>query len=425
MLTREENELLTRVGPGTPGGDWMRRYWQPVALSEELPQGGPPIPVRLLGEDLVLFRDDADRIGLLYIHCAHRAADLSYGRVEDGGLRCIYHGWLYDVEGNCLEQPAEPVESTFKSKIKQRAYPCREEGGIVFAYMGPGEPPVLPLYGPLRVPEDQRWVTKYYHECNYLQGLEGNMDPTHVPYLHRFLKTEGGRKIYKEHPKESTAHEEENLRNPVPGLFRGPEEVEETDFGIWSKGEPELVLPSFCLTGGGPQRRGDGYQLYWRVAIDDEHHWLYVLAFKRSGPLDKQFVEQRTEGLITSDYHFIRNKANRYLQDREEQRTSTFTGMGAVFVVQDACVNEGAGPIQDHTEEHLGAADISLVAGRRLMLKGIRQVQDGIDPPGVIRDARLNEADPLFLKTNRYQVGAQATIEQIMDQRMARSRGTT
>lgn len=179
MLTWEQNELLTRVGPGTPGGEFIRRYWQPVALSKDIPPQGAPHPLRILGEDLVLFRDQQGRPGLLGIHCSHRGADLSYGRLEDGGLRCIYHGWLYDVQGNCLEQPGEPAESTFHLRIEHPAYACQERAGVVWAYMGPGEPPLLPDYELFLVPEEHRWVHKYYHECNYLQGLEGNEDSSH------------------------------------------------------------------------------------------------------------------------------------------------------------------------------------------------------------------------------------------------------
>ena len=146
MLTQEQNELLTRTGPGTPGGEMLRRYWQPVALIEELPQDGPPVPVRIMGEDLVLFRNEQGEPGLLGLHCSHRGADLSYGRLEDGGLRCIYHGWLYDVQGHCLEQPGEPPGSTFAEKIQHKSYPCREVGGLILAYLGPGEPPLVPLY---------------------------------------------------------------------------------------------------------------------------------------------------------------------------------------------------------------------------------------------------------------------------------------
>src|SRR5207302_2251786 len=133
-MNEAENELLTRTGPGTPCGEMMRRYWQPAALSAELPPGGPPLPVQVLGEELVLFRDERGRVGLLGLHCAHRGADLSYGRLEDGGLRCLYHGWLYDVAGRCLEQPGEPAGSTFCERVRQPAYPTEERGGVIFAY---------------------------------------------------------------------------------------------------------------------------------------------------------------------------------------------------------------------------------------------------------------------------------------------------
>src|SRR5512134_3509544 len=162
MMTREENELLTQTGPGTPCGEMMRRYWQPVGLSEELPVGGAPLSVRILGEELVLFRDDQGRVGLLGLHCAHRGTDLSYGRIEDGGLRCLYHGWLYDIDGRCLDQPAEPSISRFKEKICHLSYPCLERAGLIFAFMGEGEAPLLPDYEFLLVPETQTAIHRAF-----------------------------------------------------------------------------------------------------------------------------------------------------------------------------------------------------------------------------------------------------------------------
>src|SRR5579862_8124639 len=216
MLTHEERELLIHTGPGTPCGDLMRRYWQPAALSEELPVGGAPVPVRLLGEDLVMFRDPStQQPGLLGIHCSHRGADLSYGRLEDGGIRCIYHGWLYDIQGHCLEQPGEPTGSSFREKIQHRAYPCHEIGGVIFGYLGPAEPPLFPNYEVFRVPADQRWVLKHHHECNYLQGNEGNIDRVHVRFLHRFLV--GSR--YSRGPQGAVSPSSEPI-------------CEETDFGV-------------------------------------------------------------------------------------------------------------------------------------------------------------------------------------------------
>src|SRR5579871_706734 len=188
MLTVEQNELLTRVGPGTPCGDLLRRYWQPVALAEEIAPGGPPVPLEILGEALVLFRDEQGRPGLLGLHCAHRGADLSYGRLEDGGLRCIYHGWLYDRAGRCLEQPGEPAGSRYFERIRHPAYPCHEAAGIIFAYMGPGAPPLFPAYEFLHVPDANVISNKIWHDCSYLQGNEGNIDPAHLSFLHRFLR---------------------------------------------------------------------------------------------------------------------------------------------------------------------------------------------------------------------------------------------
>ncbi|HEY3118954.1 MAG TPA: hypothetical protein VGK54_19600, partial [Chloroflexota bacterium] len=196
-----------------------------------------------------------------------------------------------------------------------------------------------------------------------------------------------------------------NFRNPPPDTFVGAVRMEEHDFSIWGyygdgTGGPEFIFPSIALTGGGAQARGDGYQLHWRVPIDDSHHWLFVVSFKRSGLIPEEHRYARTRLLTTPDYHLIRNQSNRYLQDREEQRTSTFTGMGPVFVPQDAMANETQGPIQDRTREMLGAADIHVAGWRRMVLAAIRTVEKGEEAPGTIRDRRVNTVDPLFLKTN-------------------------
>jgi len=405
VLTKEENDLLTQSGPGTPCGQLLRSYWQPAALSEELPPGGPPIPLRLFSEDLVLFRDEQGRVGLLDLHCSHRRTDLSYGRLEDGGLRCVYHGWLYDVEGKCLESPGEPAGSHFHQFVRHPAYPCLEQGGVIFTYMGDGEPPLLPNYEVLSALPDHRLTTKYYHECNYLQGLEGNMDNVHVRFLHSFLRTESGAGKLAEHPKEMT-EEDKRSRGTPPEHYVGPLRYEETDFGDWGyyghsgAGRPDFIFPSLCFTEGGSQARGDGYLLYWRVPIDDTHHWLFALSFKRSGPIPEEYRYARTWAMMTPDYHFIRNQRNRYLQDREEQRTSTYTGLGSVFVAQDALANETQEPIFDRTKEKLGVEDMLIVAGRKVLLQAIRTVQAGGEPPGRIWDPRVNEVDPIFLKRN-------------------------
>src|SRR5919198_3690338 len=186
MLSRTENELLTRVGPGTPMGALLRCFWQPFALASELP--GPdcdPLRVRLLGEDLVAFRDSAGAVGLLAAHCPHRGASLFFGRNEEGGLRCVYHGWKFDAAGACLDMPNEPAESDFKHKVKAVAYPVQERGGVLWAYLGPpADVPSAPELEWTHVPENQRYVSKRIQRCNFLQNVEGEVDSSHVSFLH-------------------------------------------------------------------------------------------------------------------------------------------------------------------------------------------------------------------------------------------------
>ena len=395
MLTRQENELLTRVGPGTPCGELMRRYWQPAALSEELPPGGAPLPVRLLGEDLVLFRDEQGRPGLLGIHCSHRAADLSYGRLEDGGLRCLYHGWLYDVDGNCLEQPGEPRgdgsgmpdpykpgsvgarhASPFREKIHHPAYPCRDVGGLILAYMGPGEPPLVPNYRFLTAPDECRFSSKIFHDCNYLQGNEGNFDSVHLSFLH------GG--------------------DPINGANnRGYERIEtlETDYGLRmyylrpaEPGMNEVHITNFAMPNLGVI--GTGHTVNWHVPIDDTTHWKYYVQCSPR-PIDHEAV-RRGRSELTPDYRLLENKSNRYLQDREMMKTATYSGIGTSYQPQDACVTEGEGPVQDRLEEHLGYSDRAIIVARQLMLRAIQAVQAGQDPPHVVRDPSRNDFSDLW-----------------------------
>ncbi len=402
MLSREENEYLTRTGPGTPCGELIRRYWQPVALSEEL-EGEAPLKVKVLGEELVLFRDDQGRVGLLGLHCEHRGADLSLGRIEDGGLRCLYHGWLYDIQGRCLEQPAEPPDSDFKNKIRHRAYPCREVAGIVFAYLGTGEPPILPEYEPLVAPDEHRFVCKVFHDCNYLQAHEGEIDPAHLSYLHRRTKQPS----WRQRPIMGTegAQAMQFYRRDVAPTI----EVEETDFGVrifsvrkGGNDQPYVRITNSILpnvsTIIGPMA-GDGYDINWHVPIDDTTHWKYVLVFRRSGPLearDWKNIRQLQEEM-TSDYRLVRNVANQYLQDRESMKTGNCCGMGTLNVPQDAAMVQGAGPIQDRSEEHLGSTDKAIIANRQVLLKAIREVQAGQEPPHVIRDRRKSKLPHLVV----------------------------
>ncbi|MBM2810642.1 MAG: phthalate 4,5-dioxygenase [Chloroflexi bacterium] len=377
MLSPEENSMLTRVGPGTPAGGFLRCYWQPAALSEDFPTGGAPQPVRLLGEDLVLFRDEEGQPGLLGIHCAHRGADLSYGRIEAGGLRCIYHGWLYDVDGRCVEQPGEPVGSTFHERIRQRSYPCLDVGGLILCYMGLGEPPLLPAYEFLAVPPDQARTSKVLQECNYQQGGEGNIDPVHHSFLHlRFGRSEDDRMSF-------------YGQDPTPTI-----DPEETDFGVrvyavrrLAEGRnyvkiTNFILPSlYAVTGD-----ANGYSINWHVPIDDVTHWKYQVVFRRNSAPPRRDGGSRS----ATGYLAVRNRGNRYMQDRDEMKAKTFSGLGMDFQAEDGCVTEGSGPIQDRAKENAAYTDRAIVAARAVLLRGIRAVQSGAEAPHVVREPALN-----------------------------------
>src|SRR5713101_3719426 len=180
MLSKVENDLLTQTNSGTGAGEYLRRFWLPALLASEVPTPDcPPVRIRLLGEDLVAFRDTHGRVGLMEEFCPHRRSSLFWGRNEECGLRCVYHGWKYDVTGACVDMPSEPAESSFKHKIKTTAYPCRERGGVVWAYLGQREPPPLPDLEPNMLPEGTYSVGLTLRECNWLQALEGDIDTSH------------------------------------------------------------------------------------------------------------------------------------------------------------------------------------------------------------------------------------------------------
>jgi phthalate 4,5-dioxygenase len=393
MISREENNLLTQTGSGTACGELMRRYWQPVALAEELPPQGAPLKVTILGEDLVLFRDDQGRPGLLGLHCSHRGTDLSYGRVENGGLRCVYHGWLYDVCGRVIEQPGEPGGGANRNQISHRAHPCREAGGVIFTYMGPDQPPVLPDYEFLTVPEEQRTVTKILYQCNYLQGNEGNIDPVHLSFLHQFLSED---KV----PLQRVVRGTDATDNTLLGKDIAPTiEVELTDYGLRifslraSAGDKtylrvtNFVMPNLAAFGGSTV--GEGYSVHWHVPIDDTTHWKYVFMFSREKALALELLN-KSRAELDADFRLTRNRANRYQQDRESMKTKTYTGLGYNFQAHDAFATESQGAVQDRTAEHLVSSDKAIIAARKLLLNAINEVKHGRDPQHIIRDPEAN-----------------------------------
>lgn len=395
MLTQSESELLTRTGPGTPCGDMMRQYWQPVALSSELPAGGDPVPLTVLGENLVLFRDESGRVGLLELHCSHRGADLSYGRCENGGLRCVYHGWLFDVDGRCLDQPGEPADSTFKDRVQHVSYRCREAGDIIFAYLGTGEPPAFPEHAAFCVPSEQRFASKILQRCNYLQANEGNLDQVHLSILHKMPAPSFN--IVADHKKSvqgSTQKFWELLQDAAPR-----QDVERMPWGFReyvSRKAPEgeylkvqtFFLPNAAVVVGATAGK-DGFQIHFHVPINDVSHWKFILVHKNVGVLDKAAVQRALLGdddELTPDYVPLRGPENRYRQDRVEMKTFPSAGFGQAFEIHDTWAVEAPGPIQDRTREHLGYADKSVILMRKVMQEAIKQVQDGKPAPPITRD---------------------------------------
>jgi phthalate 4,5-dioxygenase len=390
MLPREDNDLLTQVGPEKPLGRLMRHYWLPALLSVEIPEPDcPPVRVRLLGENLVAFRDSQGRVGLLGEHCAHRGTSLFFGRNEECGLRCIYHGWKYAVDGTVLETPAEPPGSTLKDKVRQTAYPCKEAAGIVWSYLGPTDKlPLLPNYEWMHLPHNNLYVTKSIQDCSWLQGLEGECDSSHLSFLHKNFTGErprggGDGALY--------------AADSAPEL-----EGIEMDYGVrmlsCRKIDPDtvylrvsnIVLPchGFIPTGG-LKGNPEGYTIHSHVPIDDTHSMRYNIHFRRNRAIDDN--ERQHDEEIGSDFHKRRNLENNYLQDREQQKRENFTGMGPIFLVHDSCATESMGPIYDRAQEHLGVSDMTVIAVRRFLLRAVRAVEAGQEPPHVIRTEAQND----------------------------------
>jgi phthalate 4,5-dioxygenase len=399
MFSTQENELLTRIGPGTPLGNLFRRYWIPALLSEEV--GHPdcsPVRVRLLGEDLVAFRDSRGRVGLIDEYCSHRKVSLFYGRNAECGLRCVYHGWKYAVDGTLLETPAEPSGSTLPAKLKHTAYPCREAAGVVFTYMGANETmPPFPAYEWLTAPSDQVTVSKFLADCNYLQCLEGDCDPAHVPFLHM-----GKPPLYDRSGDDRSSEGEPDLDHQriIPNAY----EVGETAFGLRAVvtrnldgGRKNLrvstfVMPFIGCVPVGKMRNGklDGFLIVYQTPADDYRTTRFNFRFQRSRPLTTEEINHDRRQ-IGENYTLLANRSTGYLLDRRRQKTATYTGIPG-FRAQDACVTESMGPITNRAKEHLGFSDQYVIALRRYLLQLIRSVQAGTEPPGL---GEKNSSDEL------------------------------
>jgi len=399
MISPEQNDLMTRVGPGTPAGKLLRRYWQPAALVDEL-DADPERPLRalrLLGQDLVLFRDAEGRFGMIDRDCPHRGADLAYGRLENGGLRCVFHGWLFDVEGRCLETPAEPAGSRLCESIRQRAYPVLEKGGVLWAYLGEGAPPVFPHFDCFVAPDSHVFAFKGLWDCNWLQALEVGIDPAHASWLHRFFEDEDPATSYGRQFRSASMDSDAPMTRLLREHARPEIRVERTDYGMrLATLRPiddarthmritNLLFPqAFVIPMSAEMTISQ-----WHVPIDDNSCYWYALFTSFAKPVDKETMRaQRLKTYPAPDYRPIVDRANRWGFDAREQRTQTFTGMGFDINVHDQFACESMGPIQDRTREHLASTDKGIVLYRRLLVDAIRKNASGERPLMVLDETQ-------------------------------------
>jgi len=393
MASATESEILTRVGPGTPMGELMRQYWLPAASSRELIAGGAPLRLMLLGEKLIAFRDSAGKIGVMDHRCPHRCASLFYGRNEEGGLRCVYHGWKFDIDGNCLEMPNVPPQYDYREKVKAKTYKATEGNGLIWVYMGPrAQPPALPALEPALLPLREMITFLCQRECNWLQALEGDIDTSHFSFLH------AGTISAEDIPDGNMARYA--LVNRAPSL-----EVAKTEWG----------------TMYGARRIADG-RIYWRFApfafpfwtmppegdfdkhlivrawvpMDDTHTMFVHLSWKGNAPRPRELHNGEVPAGFTMGMEFLpnttdwygrwrltQNQTNDYRIDREVQRTRSFTGIDGIHV-QDQAITESMGDIVDHGHEHLGHSDMMVIQTRRRLIQAALDLQErGIVPPGV------------------------------------------
>ena len=393
---RRQTDLMTQTGPGTPAGNLLRSYWQPIIILSDFPAGSPPRPVRVMGEDLVLFRDDKGRPGLLGMQCPHRRAD---GRAEHGGLRCIYHGWLFDIEGNCLHQPAEPQGGLYRGNIKHLAYPCIERSGAIWAFMGKGEAPLFPNYPALLGSDAYRFTASWKSNCNYLQANEGNIDPVHTSYLHSYDLTDANEYSRKSAsvfavdtaPKLSVYPSRYGLR-----IFA---ERRMQDSGKRILRVTNFIMPNACAIGGSESGLGrGGLSMFWHVPIDDTHHWRMEFTFHSKKRLPYDVFNRLYSAERLPDGGSRRNADNRYMQDRDRM-SAEYIGMGHNFPTHDLFVTESQGEVLDRTQEHLVTSDVAIVRARRQLLAAIKDVEEKRDPIGVIRNSNDNDCRDLLVLT--------------------------
>jgi phthalate 4,5-dioxygenase len=388
MLSKEENALISQTDRGTPMGEYFRRFWMPVLLSSELPEVDcPPVRVRLLGEDLVAFRDSNGQVGLIEANCPHRGASLFFGRNEESGIRCVYHGWKFDVEGHCVDMPSEPAESNFKHKVQATAYPCVERSGVIWTYMGPKEllaPP--PEFEWARVPDSHVVVNKAIISCNWLQVMEGDFDSSHISFLHSRLPSPEER-ARRYDPNNPGAIFNRSDRSPqytvIPkdyGLMVGARRNADEDKYYWRVSQ--WLTPFYDMIGHDPGAMA--MSAHATVPMDDHHCWSWAVRWEGDRPMT---AEERTQWsgeearvpIQPGSFWPKANVTNDYLIEREMQRTKSFTGIPGIGN-QDLAMTEGMGPVVDRSREHLGTSDLAIIRIRRELLQAARALQQGVEP---------------------------------------------
>ena len=389
MLRKEQNELLTRTGSGTPMGELFRRYWLPALMVDELPENDcPPVRIKILGEDLLALRDSEGRYGLVEEFCPHRRVSLWFGRNEECGIRCSYHGWKFDVTGKCIDIPSEPDDSPIKKRVKLKAYPLIKVGHMLWTYMGPPDfQSAPPQFEFATVPLQNCYVTKRWQECNYLQAMEGGIDSSHVSWLH--CVTMNTDPLFKDNK-----GNEYNLGDMKP-VF----EVVEQPSGLYIGARRKInggdyywritawVLP--CFTQIPPRGDHPVHGHFW-VPMDDENCWTWNYDFHPARPLSERELKAMHEGASIhtkqdpKTFRPLANKDNDYLMDREGQKSGkTYSGIEG-FAMQDASLQESMGPIVDRSLENLTGTDLGIVLARRQLIQAATQLAEkGTPPPGI------------------------------------------
>ena len=401
MLSRDDAELLARTGRGTPMGELVRRYWIPVVLTSELEPGGPAKRVQLLGERLVAYRTPGGAPGLMGEFCPHRGASLYFGRVESRGMRCVYHGWQYGLDGQCLDMPNEPPESSFASKVRHLAYPCAEHGGVVWAYMGEGPVPGAPGFEWTALPGGHVFASKRVQDCNWFQALEGGIDSSHINFLHAPLDASDV----------DTARDLDRASFGVGAAVltgdRAPRfDVVDTDYGVligarrtqpdgrWLWRVTQFVMPFYTMPPTDLEERI--VQSHIWVPMDDTHVINWMVTWHPDRPLTREEIAVHVEGkgshvcdyspATSEPYGDVRTAANRdndYGMDWDIHRTKMFCGIPG-FGVQDQAIQESQGPIVDRAQERLGTSDSAIIQVRKRLMNAARALRDcGTVPPGL------------------------------------------